>query len=97
MPETPYYLITKNKEEEALKSLQWLRGTENVKDEIEDLKRAYKEQISLGKVSYSSLLTNYVYLKPFLIMSALMFIQQFSGVNAVMFYLKVLKHYIVTP
>ena len=94
MPETPYYLITKNKEEEALKSLQWLRGTENVKAEIEDLKRAYREQTLLGKVSYSSLLTNFVYFKPFLIMSALMFIQQFSGVNAVMFYLKVFKHYI---
>ena len=67
MPETPYYLITKNKEDEALKSLQWLRGTENVKAEIEDLKRAYKEQILLGKVSYLDLLTNPVYLKPFLI------------------------------
>ena len=89
MPETPYYLITKNKEHEAKKSLQWLRGMENVNNELNELKRAYSEQNKLGKVSYMSLITNKVYFKPFFIMNALMFIQQFSGVNAVMFYLKV--------
>ena len=89
MPETPYYLITKNKEQEAKKSLQWLRGMENVNNELDELKRAYSEQKKVGKVSYLSLITNKVYFKPFLIMNALMFIQQFSGVNAVMFYLKV--------
>ena len=89
MPETPYHLITKNKEQEAKKSLQWLRGMENVNNELDELKRAYSEQKKVGKVSYLSLITNKVYFKPFLIMNALMFIQQFSGVNAVMFYLKV--------
>ena len=89
MPETPYYLITKNKEQEAKKSLQWLRGIKNVNNELDELKRAYTEQKKLGKVSYMSLITNKVYFKPFFIMNALMFIQQFSGVNAVMFYLKV--------
>ena len=89
MPETPYYLITKNKEQEAKKSLQWLRGIKNVSNELDELKRAYSEQKKVGKVSYLSLITNKVYFKPFFIMNALMFIQQFSGVNAVMFYLKV--------
>ena len=89
MPETPYYLITKNKEDEAMKSLQWLRGNKNVKTEMEDLKRAYKQQMLLGKVTYNNLLRNSVYSKPFLIMTILMLIQQFSGVNAVMFNLKV--------
>ena len=88
MPETPYYLITKNKEDQAVKSLQWLRGNKNVKTEMEDLKRAYKKQTLLGKVSYNHLLRNSVYSKPFLIMTTLMLIQQFSGVNAVMFNLK---------
>jgi len=88
MPETPYYLITKNKEQEAKKSLQWLRGIKNVSNELDELKRAYSEQKKVGKVSYLSLITNKVYFKPFFIMNALMFIQQFSGVNAVMFYLK---------
>ena len=81
MPETPYYLITKNKEQEAKKSLQWLRGMENVNNELDELKRSYSEQKKVGKVSYLSLITNKVYFKPFLIMNALMFIQQFSGVH----------------
>ena len=63
MPETPYYLITKNKEQEAKKSLQWLRGIENVNNELDELKRAYSEQKKLGKVSYMSLITKKVYLK----------------------------------
>ena len=58
MPETPYYLITKNKEQEAKKSLQWLRGIENVNNELDELKRAYNDQKKLGKVSYMSLITN---------------------------------------
>ena len=89
MPDTPYYLITKNKEAEAMKALQWLRGIENVNDELADLKRAYNEQKLIGNVTYLDLLTNKVYLRPFLIMMGLMFIQQFAGINAVMFYLKV--------
>ena len=89
MPETPYHLITKNKEDEAMKSLQWLRGNKNIKTEMEDLKRANKQQMLLGKVTYNNLLRNSVYSKPFLIMTTLMLIQQFSGVNAVMFNLKV--------
>ena len=89
MPESPYYLITKNNEAQALKSLQWLRGSDNVKDEIEDMKRAYRDQQLIGNVSYGELFKDGVYLRPFLIVMALMFFQQFSGINAVLFYLKV--------
>ena len=89
MPESPYYLITKNNEAQAIKSLQWLRGTDNVKDEIEDMKRAYRDQQMIGNVSYGELFKDGVYLRPFLIVMALMFFQQFSGINAVLFYLKV--------
>ena len=89
MPESPYYLITKGKDEEALKALQWLRGSENVKDELEEFKREFRDQKQLGNISYVDLLTDGVYLRPFLIVMALMFFQQFSGINAVFFYLKV--------
>ena len=89
MPESPYFLITKGKNEEALKSLQWLRGSENMEDELEEFKREFRDQKLLGNVSYFDLITDSVYLRPFLIVMALMFFQQFSGINAVFFYLKV--------
>ena len=89
MPESPYYLVAKGKDAQALKSLQWLRGSENAKDVLEEVKREFREQKLIGSVSYVNLLTDSVYLRPFLIVMALMFFQQFSGINAVFFYLKV--------
>ena len=89
MPESPYYLITKGKDAEALKSLQWLRDSENVNEALEELKRECRDQKSQGNLSYVNLLTDAVYLRPFLIVMALMFFQQFSGINAVLFNLKV--------
>ena len=121
MPESPYYLIGKGKEGEALTSLQWyiwfdfdeklfnsfypsrkclvftkktcfvfrLRGTPNVKDELEDLKQSYLKEANTEVVSFKKLLTDRVYLEPFVIMLILMFLQQFSGINAVLFNLQV--------
>ena len=89
MPESPYYLVAKGKDAQALKCLQWLRGSENAKDVLEEVKREFREQKLIGSVSYVNLFTDSVYLRPFLIVMALMFFQQFSGINAVFFYLKV--------
>ena len=95
MPESPYYLVAKGKDVQALKSLQWLRGSENAKDVLEEIKREFSEQKLIGSVSYVNLLTDAVYLRPFLIVMALMFFQQFSGINAVFFYLKVSSNLII--
>ena len=89
MPESPYYLVAKGKDAQALKCLQWLRGSENAKNVLEEVKREFSEQKLIGSVSYVKLLTDAVYLRPFLIVMVLMFAQQFSGINAVFFYLKV--------
>jgi facilitated trehalose transporter len=89
MPETPYYLVSKNRENDAFRSLIWLRGsTADVNSELESLKKSYKEQKECPEFSYSKLFTERVYLKPFIVVLALMFTQQFSGVNAVFFNLK---------
>ena len=78
-----------------MKALTWLRGTSDVKEELEDIKRAFRQQQAIGNVSYIKLFADKVYLLPFLIMIALMFFQQCAGVNAVLFYLKVSKHVLV--
>ena len=49
------------------------------------MQRAYQDQQKIGSVSFVKLVTDKVYLQPFLLMLALMFFQQFSGINAVNF------------
>jgi hypothetical protein len=89
VPESPFYLVRKNREEDALKSLIWLRGsTFDVKSEVEDLKKSYKKQTESPTFSYAKLFTEGIYFKPFIVVLVLMLNQQFSGVNAVYFNLK---------
>ena len=89
MPESPFYLVRKNCEDDALKSLIWLRGSHaDVNSELEDLKKSYKKQRESPAFSYAKLFTEGVYFKPFIVALALFFNLQFSGVNAVYFNLK---------
>lgn len=90
MPETPYYLVAQGQEEASIKALQRLRGKKDVKAEVDDIKRMHQDQLAIGSVSYGKLFTDRVYLEPLIIMMLLMVFQQFSGVNAVLFYLKVI-------
>lgn len=88
MPESPYFLVTKGKEERAKKSLQWLRGTKfNSNPELSLMKKTFKTQEEIGRISLIDLLTITTYLKPFLLMMAIHFIQQFCGINAIVFYM----------
>ena len=88
MPESPYYLITKGKEPQAAKSPLWLRGggSYNVEPEIKSIKEAVEEEKKIGSISLLELVSVDVYWKPFAIIMMLMFLQQFSGINAVLFY-----------
>ncbi len=88
MPDSPAYLVTKDRERQARKSLQWLRGKSyDIDDEYREIVERHEEQQAIGSISFKEFLTKGVYVKPGLIMVALMFFQQFSGVNAVLFYL----------
>lgn len=87
IPETPRWYISKGSDSKAMASLQWLRGaTTNIDDEYNELK---KSQIEADKLTNSSAFRdlfqrpNY---KPLLISLGLMLFQQFSGINAVIFY-----------
>lgn len=88
MPESPYYLIIKGDEAGARKSLQWLRGKQyDIDDDIKEMQDTYHQQQTIGQISLKEFFTVGVYVKPGLIMLALMFFQQYSGINAVLFYL----------
>ena len=79
------YLITQNKGAKARSALQWLRGQDtDITFELAEMENANiiakKNQIKFSELFSVS------YLKPLGISLGLMFIQQFSGINAVMFY-----------
>ena len=89
MPESPFYLVCRNKESDALESLVWLRGNTNEANfELELLKKSSRDQQENPSFSYVKLLTEGVYFKPFIIALMLMFAQQFSGIAVITKYLK---------
>ncbi|KAI9588361.1 hypothetical protein GQX74_004206 [Glossina fuscipes] len=79
-------LVSKSKNESAIKSIQWLRGKDfNYNPELEELK-ATEEQIKQNSVSVGTALLRPVTLKALAISLGLMFFQQLCGINAVIFY-----------
>lgn len=85
-PETPVYLLKKGKEQEARASLIRLRGNKyDVDAEIRDIK-AQLEADEANKVPFAKSFSKLATKKAFFISFGLMFFQQLSGVNAVIFY-----------
>ena len=77
----------KNQIEDARKALQWFRGTNNavVDVELEQMVEAYQREKEIGSISLKQLLTEQIYLQPFILASFIMFGQQFCGVNFILF------------
>ncbi|KAJ8923788.1 hypothetical protein NQ315_010370 [Exocentrus adspersus] len=85
IPETPRYLIAKGKEEQSRESLQWLRGSKtDIDKEFHELQKSQKE--SDEKNESVMVLFSRNNLKLLAIVLGLMFFQQMSGINAVIFY-----------
>lgn len=88
MPETPVYLVSKGRKEAAAKSLKWLRGSDyDYSAELADLQAQY-ESDKKNKVSLMAALSRRSTIKAMFITLGLMFFQQMSGINAVIFYTK---------
>ncbi|NXX57914.1 GTR8 protein, partial [Scopus umbretta] len=82
MPETPRYLLNQNKRSEAIAALRFLRGP-HVDHEWEcgQIEASVQEEgLNLSEFKNPSIY------RPLLIGVALMFFQQVTGINAVMFY-----------
>lgn len=86
MPESPTYLVAKGKKDEAAKSLRWLRGPEyDISQELAEL-QAQHEEDQKNKVSIVAAFGRRSTQKALFISLGLMFFQQMSGVNAVIFF-----------
>ena len=93
VPDSPVYLIRQGKESAARKSLEWLRGKEYIEidEEISAIKKSEAEiNDPESRISLGQLFSNAVYLKPFALSLVLMILQQFSGINQVLFYLQLI-------
>ncbi|XP_014612181.1 PREDICTED: solute carrier family 2, facilitated glucose transporter member 1-like isoform X1 [Polistes canadensis] len=86
-PETPkYLLINKGKDMDAQRALTWLRGTIEVHDEMEEMRAEYESMKLVPKVTLKELFVNSALRIPLMIAVMVMLAQQFSGINAVMFF-----------
>jgi len=84
VPETPAHFISKGEDAAAREALEWLRGTNRVDQEFYQIKRSLDESAQLS-AGLGDLVTS-PNLAPFIVSLMLMFGQQLSGMNAVMFY-----------
>lgn len=85
MPESPYFLVTKGKFDEARQAIIRLRGKNfDVDGELNHLKQN-DETSKSNSVSFLNAITKKTAVKAILICYALMFFQQLSGINAVLF------------
>ncbi|XP_034783455.1 solute carrier family 2, facilitated glucose transporter member 8-like [Acipenser ruthenus] len=84
MPETPRYLLTQNRRAEACVALRFLRGPEVDHEwecrQIEDSSAERGSRLQLQDLQKPEIY------KPFIIGVLLMFLQQMTGINAIMFY-----------
>lgn len=91
VPESPYWLIIKNREEDAKKSLMWLRGWlknfDTVKQEFNQIEKSLKSSIDDDKETKNfKSFTNRSFLMPYLIVSLAFFIGHFSGMTTLQTY-----------
>lgn len=87
MPESPLYLVSKGQNEKAVDSIKWLRGDQyDANSELAELSKEHEEQARDKNASLMKALKRPASLKAVGIGLGLMFFQQTSGINAVIFF-----------
>ncbi|XP_046410432.1 facilitated trehalose transporter Tret1-like isoform X1 [Neodiprion fabricii] len=87
LPESPYYYLSKGRKDDAIKSVARLRGKSaaGVQKEVDEM-QVVVEEAYRNESSYAALFTVKANFKALLLTCALVFFQQFSGINVVLFY-----------
>ncbi|XP_054732360.1 glucose transporter type 1 [Anastrepha obliqua] len=86
-PESPrYLLITKQWEEEARRALRRLRASSSVEEDIEEMRAEERAQQSESHMSTMELICSPTLRPPLIIGIVMQLSQQFSGINAVLYY-----------
>lgn len=86
MPESPTYLVMKDKNQEASNAIKWLRGKQyDPTEDVADLQNDIEEQ-RRHNLSFIEALSRKTTIRGLTISFGLMFFQQVSGINAVIFY-----------
>uniref|UniRef100_T1I1F0 MFS domain-containing protein n=3 Tax=Rhodnius prolixus TaxID=13249 RepID=T1I1F0_RHOPR len=87
MPESPYWLLMKDRDEEAARSLAWLRGelvhVTRVEVEIQDLSLGVHEEMQHPK-NFKDLVATKGHRKALIIVQVLAMAQRWSGVSSVL-------------
>ncbi|KAI4491219.1 hypothetical protein M0802_010315 [Mischocyttarus mexicanus] len=88
MPESPYYLISKGKRQEAVAALAKLRSTSEsaVQSVADEMQATYEESIQT-QTKFSDLFTVKANFKALLFTVLLASFQQLTGINVVLFYM----------
>ncbi|XP_063977490.1 facilitated trehalose transporter Tret1-like isoform X2 [Diachasmimorpha longicaudata] len=87
IPETPRWYISKGRGKRAHKSLQWLRGKHaDINEELGGIEKSHVDTERNAGHSVLNDLLQPKNMKPLAISLGLMFFQQLSGINAVIFY-----------
>lgn len=82
MPESPYYLMQKNRRDQAEKSLRRIRAKGDVTDELEMIEKTVAKQMQ-SKATYGELFMNKSNRKAFVITAGACVFQRLSGISPV--------------
>lgn len=87
MPESPYWFIAKNRRDDAVAALRFIRGksSEGVQDELGSIQASVEESMR-NKASVKDLFSTRGNVKALIIGSGLVAFQQLSGINVILFY-----------